>query len=107
MSESLVLLSFGPGEFLALTPVELAQARDRAQEILVEGTATYRGAQATTRSPEPLLTAEQISEVTGVPAPWFLEQARCGKVPHHKLGKYVRFRFDEVLVCSRFRVRAK
>ena len=34
MSENLVLLSFAPGEFLALTPVELSQARDRAREIL-------------------------------------------------------------------------
>ena len=107
MTESLVLVPFGPGEFLALTPGELSQARDRAREILGAGAQAESSATATTQSPERLLTAEQMSEVTGVPAPWFLEQARCGKVPHHKLGKYVRFRFDEVLVCSRFRVRAK
>lgn len=46
MSENLVLLPFGPGEFLALEPAELAQARDRAREILGAGWAGDRAAAA-------------------------------------------------------------
>ena len=107
MSETLVLLPFGPGEFLALEPAELAQARDRAREILGEEWAGDRAAADTTQSPGSLHTAEEMEERTKVPASWFLEQARRGELPHHRLGKYVRFRFDEVLACSRFRERVK
>lgn len=49
------------------------------------------------QSSEPLLTASQLSEVTTVPKPWFLGQARLGRIPHIKLGKYVRFKLSEVV----------
>ncbi len=52
------------------------------------------------------MTAEEMEERTKVPATWFLDQARQGNVPHHRLGKYVRFMPSDVLVCSRFRERA-
>ena len=45
---------------------------------------------------EALLTAEQLSEKTGVPASWYLEQARKRLVPCHKIGRYVRFTLSEV-----------
>jgi len=32
-----------------------------------------------------------------VPASWLLGQARARKVPHHKLGHYVRFDLDELI----------
>jgi hypothetical protein len=34
---------------------------------------------------------------TGIPASWFLEQARKGRIPHIRAGKYVRFKLGEVL----------
>ena len=89
---ALVLIPLG-AEFLALTPAELSKARERAREVLGPGWGADGGAQA---SPELLLTSEQISEVTGIPGPWFLEQARLGQIPHIKLGKYSRFRLSEV-----------
>jgi hypothetical protein len=92
----LVLISFGL-DFLALTPAELAQARDLARALLGPGWGAERGPQAATQSPEPLLAASQISEVTGIPGPWFLEQARLGQIPHIKFGKYSRFRLSEVV----------
>ncbi len=107
MNEPLMLIPFGPGDYLALSPTELAHARDRAREILGAGWAGDRAAAATTQSPDPLLTAEQISEATGVQAAWFLEQARRGEIPHVRLGKYRRFVLGEVVESARFRERAK
>lgn len=43
------------------------------------------------RTPPPLLTADQASELLAVPASWLLAQARASRVPHIKLGRYVRF----------------
>lgn len=43
-----------------------------------------------------LLTAEQVAEILGVPASWIYEQARKGRIPHIKLGRYVRFRHSAV-----------
>lgn len=94
-SAPLVLLAFGPGEYIALEPAELAAARDRAREILGQG--PDNAAAATTQSSERLLTASEISSATGIPGPWFLEQARQGLIPHIKLGKYSRFRLSEVV----------
>jgi len=32
----------------------------------------------------------------GVPHTWLLAQARAGRVPHHKLGYYVRFNPEDL-----------
>jgi len=38
-----------------------------------------------------LLTAQEAAAVLGVPPSWLLAQARADRVPHQRLGKYVRF----------------
>jgi len=38
-----------------------------------------------------LVDAQAAGEMLGVPHTWLLTQARAGKVPHHRLGHYVRF----------------
>lgn len=38
-----------------------------------------------------LLTAQEAADLFGVPASWMLAQARANRVPHQRLGKYVRF----------------
>ncbi len=43
-----------------------------------------------------LLNAEQAGELLGVPASWLLAQARDDRVPHVRLGRYVRFDRDEL-----------
>ena len=43
-----------------------------------------------------LLDAKQTSETLTVPASWLLDQARAGKVPHSRLGTYVRFDRDQL-----------
>jgi hypothetical protein len=39
----------------------------------------------------PLIDAKAASILLGVPYTWLLAQARAGKIPHHRLGHYVRF----------------
>ena len=39
----------------------------------------------------PLIDAKAAGELLGVPHTWLLAQARAGRVPHHRLGHYVRF----------------
>jgi excisionase family DNA binding protein len=43
-----------------------------------------------------LLDADQAAEVLNVPASWLLAQARANRIPHHRLGRYLRFRRDEL-----------
>jgi hypothetical protein len=40
---------------------------------------------------ERLVDAKTAGELLGVPGSWLLAQARRDKVPHIRLGKYVRF----------------
>ena len=47
--------------------------------------------------PERVLDAKGMEAATKIPASWFLEQARQGKIPHVRGGKYVRFKIGEVL----------
>ena len=39
----------------------------------------------------PLIDAKAASRLLGVPHTWLLTQAREGRIPHHRLGHYVRF----------------
>jgi excisionase family DNA binding protein len=39
-----------------------------------------------------LLTAEEIAERLGVKTQWVWAQARAGRIPHVRLGRYQRFR---------------
>jgi excisionase family DNA binding protein len=39
----------------------------------------------------PLLDARQAAELLNVPASWVLSQARADRIPHVRLGHYVRF----------------
>ena len=93
MTAPLVLVPLGPGEYIALEPDQLAQARERARGLLGAGD---RAAAPPTQSSE-LLTAEEMEERTKVKAAWYLEAARRGLIPHVRLGKYVRFRLGEVI----------
>lgn len=44
----------------------------------------------------PLLTADEAAALLAVPASWVLAEARANRIPHHWLGRYVRFKRDEV-----------
>ncbi len=39
----------------------------------------------------PLLDAKEAGELLNVPASWCLAEARANRIPHVRLGRYVRF----------------
>lgn len=43
-----------------------------------------------------LIDAKAASHLLGVPHTWLLSQARAGRIPHHRLGHYVRFNPDDL-----------
>ncbi len=44
----------------------------------------------------PLLTAEDVAEMIGMGSDWIYAQVRAGRIPHVKLGRYVRFRAESI-----------
>ena len=44
----------------------------------------------------PLLTADQVAELLGVPRSWVYEQSRKGRIPTVTLGRYRRYRLEAV-----------
>jgi excisionase family DNA binding protein len=51
-----------------------------------------------------LLTANEAGELLSVPCSWVLREARAGRVPHVRLGRYVRFDADALDAWWRARV---
>jgi excisionase family DNA binding protein len=49
-----------------------------------------------TSSFTPLIDAKAASRLLGVPHTWLLAQARAGRIPHHRLGHYVRFNPEDL-----------
>jgi excisionase family DNA binding protein len=73
---------------LTMIPARHAQrtrrnASHRARQAL--------GAHEPVRGFTPLIDAKAAGELLGVPHTWLLAQARAGRIPHHRLGHYVRF----------------
>jgi excisionase family DNA binding protein len=58
-----------------------------------------------TSSPAPLLDAEQAGRLLNVPSTWLLAEARADRIPHVRLGRYVRFDAAELEVWWRARAR--
>ncbi|MHB8492594.1 MAG: helix-turn-helix domain-containing protein [Solirubrobacteraceae bacterium] len=48
-------------------------------------------AQADARS-DLLLTADDVATLLNVTAAWVYAEARCRRIPHLRLGRYIRFR---------------
>jgi excisionase family DNA binding protein len=44
----------------------------------------------------PLIDAKAAGRLLGVPQTWLLAQARAGRIPHYRLGHYVRFSADDL-----------
>ena len=49
----------------------------------------------------PLLDAKAAGGLLAVPHTWLLAQAREGRIPHHRLGHYVRFNADDLVTWLR------
>ena len=61
--------------------------------------------QASAPSPSPLLDATAAGALLGVPATWMLAEARAERIPHVRLGRYVRFDAGELEAWWRARAR--
>jgi excisionase family DNA binding protein len=53
----------------------------------------------------PLLDATEAGRLLSVPASWVLAEARANRIPHVRLGRYVRFSADELEGWWRARMR--
>jgi hypothetical protein len=88
ITPTMVLIQLSSGQWMALTPEEVASAMARASELMPAVTAAPTTAQAPAVE---VLTAEQMSERFSIAASWFMEQARFDQIPFLKCGKYIRF----------------
>lgn len=90
----------------------LALSRDAFETALRDGTAIVcegRGAGSIssedTASEAPrqsLLTPADAAQLLAVDATWLLRQAREGRIPHIRLGKYVRFNANAIVAqCTK------
>lgn len=52
-----------------------------------------------------LLNAEEAGELLNVPKTWVLAEARCNRIPHVRLGRYVRFDRADLLAWAQARRR--
>ncbi len=48
-----------------------------------------------------LLTPEELADRLQVPVSWVYEQSRQGNIPTHRLGRYIRFDFHEILASQK------
>lgn len=94
-----VAIPFG-AHVLLLTTEQFNEALRRGKELLPQPTAH-------TPASNEVLDADGMAKRTGIPASWFLEQARQNEVPHIRAGKYVRFRPQEVLDALKVEGRRK
>ena len=58
--------------------------------------APQRQIAAEVRSESANMTAAELAAIYRVPRSWFYEAARNGRLPHTRLGRYVRFRHADV-----------
>lgn len=85
-----VLLPLADGRWLAMTLETLSDALAAGAALMPSPAIS-----AITDS-EPLLTAEQLAEITGVPASWYEQKGRTGEIPSLEFGRWRRFRRSEV-----------
>lgn len=88
---STVLVPLPDGRWLRLTEQAFADALAAGDEAM-KPKLVARDATGDVR----LVTAEQAAAALEVDASWLLQRARLNKVPHVRLGKYVRFDLREV-----------
>lgn len=53
----------------------------------------------------PLLDAKAAAQLLGVPTSWVAAEARADRIPHVRLGRYVRFDADQLEAWWRSRAR--
>lgn len=51
---------------------------------------------ASAASPARLLEAEDVADLLGMTTDWVYREVRAGRLPHIRLGRYVRFRRESI-----------
>ena len=87
-----VLVPLSDGRWLALDPDAFARALRDGEQVIPP--ARSSASESTPTDARALLTSQQMEERTGVPASWWLKQARERRIPHQLFGKYPRFDLD-------------
>ncbi len=78
------------------SPTLFAEAfRTELREIVLEAVREAMNGEGKGQSN--LLTSEELADRLKVPLTWVYEQSRQGKIPTHRLGRYIRFDLHEVL----------
>lgn len=93
-SESIIFLPFGQS-YLALTREQFEDAMARGRELVPLLPLTEAS-----EEDGRVIDADEAARIIGIPASWFLEQARQGKIHHLRFGKYVRFRLADLLTAA-------
>jgi excisionase family DNA binding protein len=57
---------------------------------------TQRASDSTKPTVRTLLTAEDVAQMTGMGVDWIYAQARLGRIPTVRLGRYRRFRLEAI-----------
>ncbi len=86
-----VLIPLPDGRWLGLTLEQFVEAELAGREFLPNPVPD-----SPINSDDALLTAEQLEQRTNVSASWWEQAAREQRVPHARIGRYVRFRWTEV-----------
>jgi hypothetical protein len=86
-----ILVPLPDGRWLALSPQTFVEA-------LAAGAASVAAAPSSPGVviPEPLLDSKAAAAAIDVTARWLEDGARAGIVPHHRFGRFVRFRVSDV-----------
>ena len=95
-----ILVPLPDGRWLALDAETFVAALEAGTEYMASPS-TASASAGTAK----LIDATQLSERTGIPATWFEAQARERRIPFRKLGRYVRFDYEEVLGAEAFQRR--
>ena len=87
-----------PTERLPDLIADLERAKAMAWARLVTPSAPAASPPAS-GSPPALVDAETLAEMTQLPPSWIRDRARRGKLPAVRVGRYLRFRPDDVLAA--------
>jgi predicted DNA-binding transcriptional regulator AlpA len=77
---------------IALTPLAFEAARQHAAQLEYP----VQGVEAQDSQLPKLVDADRIAQMFGLEPSWFLTRARENRLPHVRLGKYVRFDPSEI-----------
>lgn len=91
-----VLVPLPDGRWLALTREDFDAAVIAGAQSMA---ASAHSSSAVVQ--EPLLDAPKAAEQLGISIRWLEDCARAGIIPHHKFGRFIRFRVSEVAAHCR------